>query len=613
MRPILETLDSRHLLAGVTVLMHGYNGNINGWVATAAEDIASRAGGAEHASIYTMTVSSSGGSPAVTGFSANSGQADFRTTRSAELIIKLDWSSVSGGAFSTGRVAEAVSSYLLTAHGQVPALSQLPLHFIGHSRGASLAVAIAEDLGERNVYVDQLTALDPHPVDGENDFFGLSFGDQKMEVHSNVVFADNYWRTDGNANDMDFDGEPVEGMHEGNLNSTVQQNFFVSAHGAVPAYYIGTIDTDTSDGGDHPVLNGWYGGSNPSRSATGFVFTRLGQGNRPANGLNTAVGGTAPRESVDQSGSQFASVFGLRSDKSTVSAGEIINTSFKISDRDGASRVDIYLDANRNPYDSVSLLTGKPFGVTNLSNGGIGVPTSGLREGSYYLAARATDAAGHVTWSYTPSRITITAPDFATLESGKLTVTGTSGNDRMTVYTIGSNVVTTLNGQTLSFAASSITSTEVYGLEGKDSIDCSSMTTAVYVLGGPNEDNIVGGLGNDTLSGAAHSDTIRGWSGDDFINGGVGFDWIDGNGGNDRLYGDVGNDTIYGSSNIDRIFGGDGDDLLVGGHSNDKIYAGDGNDTLLGQAGSDILDGMDGTDTADTDDSDIRVSIEVLL
>lgn len=576
MRPTCEPLDARRLLAGVTLLMHGYNGNITGWVETAADDIASRAGGSDFASIYTMTVTNSGGSPAVTGFSVDSGQKDFRTTSSGELIVKLDWSSVSNGAFSTNSVGQAVSSYLLSAHGQIPALAQLPLHLVGHSRGASLAVAISEDLGQRGVYVDQLTALDPHPVDGDNDFFGADFGDHGMEVYNNVVFADNYWRTDGNANNTDFDGEHVDGMHEGDLNGSVQQNFFVSAHGAVPAYYIGTIDTDTSDGGDHPVLGSWYGGSNPARSATGFVFTRIANGSRPSDGLNPAIGGSGIRTSVGQSGSQFASVFGLRSDKSTVSAGEVINTSFKIVDRDGASRVDIFIDKNNNPYDSVSLLTGKPFNATSLSNGGVGVPTAGLRTGSYYLAARATDSAGHVTWSYTPSKITITAPNFATLQNGTLTVNGTSRNDVITVYRVGSNVIATLNGVSLTFAAGSVTSAQVYGLEGKDSIDCSSMTANVYVLGGPNEDNIVGGRGNDTLNGAAHSDTIRGWTGDDILNGGVGYDVLYGNEGNDQLRGD------------------------------------DGNDTLFGQAGTDILNGGEGTDTSDNDPNDTRISIEVL-
>jgi hypothetical protein len=28
---------------------------------------------------------------------------------------------------------------------------------------------------------------------------------------SNITFADNYWRTDGEVNNFDFDGEPVAG------------------------------------------------------------------------------------------------------------------------------------------------------------------------------------------------------------------------------------------------------------------------------------------------------------------------------------------------------------------------------------------------------------------
>ncbi len=616
MNHVIEQFESRYLLAGVTMLIHGYEGNIDGWVEKASEDIQDRAGGTGASSIYVMKVRQSGDSVAVTDFFPDDGQSNFKSTSRAELIIKLDWEPVSGGAFSTGDIADAVGSYFLSSHGSIPALVELPLHFIGHSRGASLGVALAKTLGERGVWVDQLTSLDPHPVDGENDFFGVSFGDQKMRIYDTVYFADNYWRTDGNANDFDFDGEAVTGTYQGNLNNIVQTNFIGSAHGAVTAYYVGTIDTSTNDGGDHPVLSGWYGStaSKPGRSQTGFTFSRIGQNTRPASGVSSLVGGSAARVTNGAAGTQWSNVFDLRITSDTsITAGEVISTQVKLADRDSSSTVQIYYDNDRNPYNGATLGTSKSFSTTGLAVGKIGAPTNMLSEGSYYVAAKSVDGAGHVRWSYSLNQISVSAPTFAAISSGKLIFNGTGGNDKLFMFQTGSNIVTRLNGVDLSFSNNQVSSVEVYPGLGNDSLDASGMTRAFYANGGPGRDILVGGNGNDTLSGGAQSNTLNGWLGDDVLNGSAGNDSMLGAGGYDRLYTNGGNDTLDGGSNVDRFFGSDSDELFIGGKGNDKIYAEGGNDTLLGGADSDILNGGDGTDSADDDSNDIRVSIEVLL
>ncbi len=610
----LGTLEPRRLLAGVTLLAHGNGGDINGWVNAAAENIAERAGGADHASIYTMSITATAGALSVSGFGPVAGQKDFRTTLGGEVIIQLDWSTVSSGSYSTVQVAQVVSTYLLTNHGDAPALAQLPLHLIGHSRVASLVTTLSQNLGKAGVWVDQLTSLDPHPVDGVNDFLGANFGDDPMASYDNVAFADDYWRSDGDVNNFDFDGEPVAGAHQGNLNNSVQLSYIGSAHIAVTAYYVGTIDTDTNSGGDHPVLNGWYGttADKPARDATGYAFSRLGNLARPSDGVSSLLGGSAPRTSAGQSGSQWANGFGITASASTVAAGAVVDVSVKFVDRDSDARVAIYLDQDRNPYDGAGRLTSKAFSSASLANARLSVPTAGLRPGSYYLASLTTDSAGHARWSYTDSKITITAPTFATLTGDLLTLTATSGADKIAIYPSGDTIIARLNGVTLSYPRSSVGRIEVYALEGHDSVDLSALQIAAYVNGGPGMDNIVGGSGNDTLSGGAQSNTIDGRNGEDVINGSAGYDLLIGGGGNDRIYGNGGLDTLNGGGNVDRLFGSDSDELFIGGGSNDKIYAYGGNDTLYGNAGADILDGGDGTDTADTDPADIRVSIEVL-
>jgi len=53
----LEPLEPRQLLAGVTMLIHGHQGSINGWVRAAAEAIAEHVpGGADQASQFTLKV-----------------------------------------------------------------------------------------------------------------------------------------------------------------------------------------------------------------------------------------------------------------------------------------------------------------------------------------------------------------------------------------------------------------------------------------------------------------------------------------------------------------------------------------------------------------------------
>ena len=615
----LETLESRRLLAGITLLTHGYNGDVNGWVKTAAADVASRAGGKNAASIYTMSVAASGGKLAVTAFGPDSGQKAFTATTNAEMVLKLDWSTVSGGSYTTQAVAAVVASYMLSAHGSTPALAELSLQLIGHSRGASLVTALSQDFGQAGVWVDQVTDLDPHPVDGVNDFFGVSFGDQKMAVYDNVAFADDYWRTDGDANNSDFDGESVVGTYQGNLNSTVQKNFFVSAHAAVTAYYVGTIDTSTTDGGDHPVIPSWYNTSTtPPRTATGFAFSRLGGRSRPAAGISTLLGGKGKRSSAGEDGDQWANVFNFVSRGATsLAAGTTLTTQFLASDRDTSGRVAVYLDTNQNPYDGASLLTSKSFASSDLAGVRLNVGTTGLKAGTYYLVAKATDAQGHSRYNYSPLKITITsavAPDFAKLVGGVLTVTGTTANDAISLAQSSSTITATLNGTTQTFSSSAVTSVVIQGDAGNDGIDASAMTTALYINGGTGFDNITGGAGNDTLSGGAQSDTLTGGAGDDVLSGNGGNNLLVGNGGYDRLYSaDGSQDTMIGGSNADRFFGGSGNDSMIGGPGNDKMYANDGNDTLIGGPGIDIINGGAGIDSADNDPTDLRTDIEIIL
>lgn len=170
-----------------------------------------------------------------------------------------------------------------------------PVHFIGHSRGAVVNSDCVERLAAAGIAVDQVTSLDPHPVDGTLDYpLDLAdWGDRSPVTWNNVDFADNYWRADGGGIPAasDFDGVPIGADVDLDLGAGIEGPFDVDPvfeHSEVHAWYHGTVDLAANDDGDgipidDELLTDWYGsGGIPARDATGFHFSAIGQGTRPA-------------------------------------------------------------------------------------------------------------------------------------------------------------------------------------------------------------------------------------------------------------------------------------------------------------------------------------------
>lgn len=401
----VESLESRRLMSGVTMLVHGYEGNTTGWVSAAASAISDRLTG--EASIYSMVV---GLDPkdrlAVTSFTLDAGRA-VSNTATGEMIVKLDWSAVDDGTYATGEVGDVVANYLLQRHGSVRALAELPIQLVGHSRGASLVAAISEDLGQRGVWVDQNTFLDPHPVDGINDMADADFKDAPMHVYDNVLFADNYWRTDGDLNNFDPDGEPVDGAHEDNLDTTVQLDHVGSAHSAVTAYYHATIDPLALFNGETPISDAWYGNidGSPTKAQTGFTYTRLGAGKRPADGISQDLGGTGARVTAGEAGTQWGNLTSMRVlDGSTITAGPRATLRFVREDRDSENAITIFLDKDNNPYNGNNVRTLRRFTLNTALTAEasrISIPTDEMAPGIYYIGASINDDDSQLRFAYT--------------------------------------------------------------------------------------------------------------------------------------------------------------------------------------------------------------------
>ena len=186
----------------------------------------------------------------------------------------IDW-------IPTGKVADAIFKNIPSNWYSVP------IHLIGHSRGASVNTELAVDIGRYGIWVDHFTSLDPQPI--------THCGDVPIQIYDNILFADNNYRDDG----VPPRGEPVVGTYERVLNGIVTGDGEYcnktaapelpngSAHSQVHTYYHGTISHKNDDGTiwyddcvEHiQVQPKWYAPYSNMRG-TGYYFSRIEMGDR---------------------------------------------------------------------------------------------------------------------------------------------------------------------------------------------------------------------------------------------------------------------------------------------------------------------------------------------
>jgi hypothetical protein len=392
----LESLENRRLLSGLTLITHGQGGDAGDEVAFTADLIERRAGDAAQ---YVMTVGRSGTRARVTAFARDADSPAVEDTDSGERIVKLDWSSVK--TMPTTAIARAVADYMLD-HGLV----EQQLHLAGPSRGASVISNLAAELGTRGVWVDHVTYIDPVPAGAAVPIFGDLF-DGKMKVTENVVFADDYWRSDDNITNG-FDGQPVRGAYNFQL-TMVQADNFGDPHVGAGAYYIATIDPNEPI--IPPAKSSWFQGTTqrPARDRIGYKFSRIAGGARPRSGVSAGFDGTARRDDVDRDGSQWSNIDGVKvvGSQREFAIGERFTMSYRFNDADSNSSIAIVIDDDRNPYNNwVATLARRSFGAQDAPLvQRVRVGKSNLQAGEYFLAARIKDDAGHVRYAYAPYSI----------------------------------------------------------------------------------------------------------------------------------------------------------------------------------------------------------------
>ncbi len=206
-----------------------------------------------------------------------------------------------------------------------------------------------------------------------------------------------------------------------------------------------------------------------------------------------------------------------------------------------------------------------------------------------------------------------------TASATQLTVTGSAGDDSLTLTISGGNywLDSGTGAVDTGFASAGRPNVALHGLAGNDILDISALPvgTVGYLSGGADADDLDGSAGNDTLLGGAGADSFDAGSGNDTL-------FVDGSdlaflagAGQDRLRPEAGSlglnvvltdlseiediegtglaDTIDASAvtvtNAITMQGFGGDDTLKGGAGNDVLIGGAGNDTLNGGGGNDRL------------------------
>lgn len=445
--PDIEYLESRVMLNGLTIITHGFNDNINGWVTAMGDAVAAQANaqGGEAARII-ITASQSFYGAIVIQEASPYVPADYN----GQVIIEFDWSSISAApTFTTGAIANALANFLYTTYVNHESVLEGSIHLIGHSRGGSLVAALADDLGTHGLWVDQLTTLDPHPI----------LLDAPISLSNNVIFSDNYYETSTGLDEFPVDGAANFGPLS--LGGGTTYGFPGYEHNDVHLYYQGTIGASTFDG-SYNVPDTWYSANGVSHDSTGFYYSLIAGGLRPANGIGAGFSALASNYDLQGYGDrqqiavadmvtpqqQWPNIAQLQPMvTSNLTIGQPLGLNYSYEDNANNFSVLFSLDTDQNPYnnnsDADALITrASNRNVTatgaNIKTSQIMLDTAGLTAGKkYYICAEIMDN-GHKRYAYYSTSLTflpafpaapaptissVTPPQFLVPSSGTTPIT----------------------------------------------------------------------------------------------------------------------------------------------------------------------------------------------
>jgi hypothetical protein len=160
-------------------------------------------------------------------------------------------------------------------------------------------------LGAQGVWVDQLTTLDPHPLnnDGFDDTLLTFTVDAPARVYSNVLFADDYYQQNASILGIDPSGEALSGAYTRRLIDL--SGGYSQSHSDVHLWYHGTIDLQTpasdSDASITATERGlWWTEPESGGLHAGFYWSLTGGGNRFSSDEPAGPGSGKVRDGCNQ-------------------------------------------------------------------------------------------------------------------------------------------------------------------------------------------------------------------------------------------------------------------------------------------------------------------------
>lgn len=380
---------------GITVIVHGWNPNDNqpAWMTEMANAIIARSGGSGQIGTITVTGTAGNLTATCTNWSFN-----LASENSTEVVILVNWTAVANNltfGVTAQEVAAVVAPKIYESQNSQPPLAELPLHLIGHSRGGGMVFEIARLLGLQGIEVEQVTALDPHPLTSADPqpIVGSAVIDTPIKLHENILFVDNYYQNIKFPKGQYLNGaynrlwtSMTGGYHNetGYTYSILGVGYNFSDHLNVILMYHGTIDlTNNYSNGEATISeterNAWFNNYEMQGEKTGFHYSRNILGNRKsvdtpvADGdkiiagyhNNTLLGGEGTREEITWTNAVWSNILTanvlknttvLESGSQSLVLGENIKLKYNYRSYANACTVKFYMDTDRNPYNETKIL-----------------------------------------------------------------------------------------------------------------------------------------------------------------------------------------------------------------------------------------------------------------